>query len=424
MYKVKEIYQNVIRTTVFKNMVSLGFIQVANYLIPIIIIPYVVRVLGVDFFGKASYAQNIVTYLTILVNYGFEYSATQDVALNKNNKEKLNSIFWTVIKFKLLLLITSFLVLAVLYFSFSKVKEDFLLYIYAALINIGFVLFPTWFFQGIEKMGNMALFNFIIKVLGAILILLMINSASDYKLYLLILSLSYVVVGVFSLFYVVKKYHLSFDYWDSEFHFSVIKKGFPIFLNNIFNTLYALVGLTIIGLYLTDKDIGLYAGVQKIIMAVVALSCMPISISLFPLMSRKFDESQIKGWLFFKQIFVFITIFAVIVALTLYGLSPLLVKLFLGNSFLSVVPVLKILSLVPLLVIIATTLTVLGIYALKMQRFAPFIGAISGGVSLLLCLIIIPKYGIIGASFGWIAAQVTEIIIVSALILYYKKNNF
>ena len=196
----------------FVNIASLGLLQIANYIIPLLIIPFVTRALGADFFGKASYAQNIISYLTIIINYGFEYSATQDIAIHREDKSKLRTIFWTVIRFKFFLLAVSFLLLAILYFTFSKVNENPLLYFYAALINIGFVMFPTWFFQGIEKMKDMAIFSFIIKLLGTILVVWVVNTPADYKNYILILSLSYTLIGIISFLYVIKKYDLALNY--------------------------------------------------------------------------------------------------------------------------------------------------------------------------------------------------------------------
>jgi len=75
--------------TIFKNMVALGVVQFANYLLPLIIIPFVTRALGVDLFGRVCYAQNIVSYLALLINFGFDYSATQDVAIHKHDKQTL-----------------------------------------------------------------------------------------------------------------------------------------------------------------------------------------------------------------------------------------------------------------------------------------------------------------------------------------------
>ena len=194
--------------TILTNIASLGLLQMANYVIPILVIPFVVRALGAEGFGKASYAQNIITYLTVLVNFGFDYSATRDIAINKDNIIKRREIFWSVISHKSILLLLSFVALGIMYFTFSRVTEDLPLYIYAALVNVGFVFFPTWFFQGIEKMGKMAIFNFVSRAFGGALVVLLVREASDYRLYLFLNSIVYVFVGVVAFLYIIKKYEL------------------------------------------------------------------------------------------------------------------------------------------------------------------------------------------------------------------------
>jgi len=79
--------------TLYRNMASLGLLQVANYLIPILLIPFVTSILGNELFGRVSYAQNIVSYLTLLVNYGFEYAATRRISLAEGNSDETRRIF-------------------------------------------------------------------------------------------------------------------------------------------------------------------------------------------------------------------------------------------------------------------------------------------------------------------------------------------
>ena len=61
-----------IMTRIVRNMASMSLLQIANYLIPLLVLPVVSRVLGASLFGSVGYAQNIVSYLTLLVNFGFE----------------------------------------------------------------------------------------------------------------------------------------------------------------------------------------------------------------------------------------------------------------------------------------------------------------------------------------------------------------
>ena len=407
---------------VLKNMTWLTVLQFANYLIPLLIIPYIVRVLGADIFGKVSYAQNIISYFTLIVNFGFDYSATREIAVNKDNKLVVNRIFWSVIKQKTILLVITFLGLIILYFTFSKVTNDFNLYIFVFLMNVGIVIFPTWFFQGIEEMGKMAVFNFFIKGLGLILTILFVKNASDYLNYPLLISVSYIGCGAIALTYVIKHYGLKFINTNKKLDKELFKKSFPIFLNNLFVSGYTITNLTMLGFYASDKELGYYSGAFKIIMAILMVTSTPINMAIYPQISRKFAESRNKGLRYFKIVIRNLAIIALLISIATYLFSPLLVKFLLGNEFDLSLNLLRLFSVLPFLVILASIFTVQGLYGTGLQKYAPWIGLTLGTFCVIFNLIAIPKYGMYGAAWGWIISEFFEIIIAGILFYFGIKK--
>ena len=85
---------------IVKNYIALLFIQGANFILPLIILPYLVRVLGSEKFGLVMIAQSVAIFLTIIVDFGFNISATKEVASLKNDKEKLWALGEKGIKFE------------------------------------------------------------------------------------------------------------------------------------------------------------------------------------------------------------------------------------------------------------------------------------------------------------------------------------
>ena len=408
---------------VLKNMTWLGVLQFANYLIPLLIIPYIVRVLGADIFGKITYAQNIISYFTLIVNFGFDYSATREIAVNKGNKPAITQIFWSVIKQKAALLLLTFIGLVILYFTFSKVNSDFTLYLFVFLMNVGIVLFPTWFFQGMEEMGKMAIFNVLIKGAGLILTVLFVRSASDYLAYPFLTSLAYIGFGVGALIYVIKHFNIQYTKLDKVVDKSIFNKSFPIFLNSLFVSLYTTANITILGMYHSDYEIGIYGGAQKIITAILMLTSMPINIAIFPRISREFELSETNGLKLLKKTVLAVGAVSICLCIFTYFLSPLFVNLLLGDEFKKSVILLKLFSVLPFLVIIASLLTVQGLYGMGLQKFAPFVGLFIGVFSVILNIIYIPKYGTIAAALNWIVAQILEVLIVGAVIILYSKKH-
>ena len=56
---------------VMKNVLSLSWLQAITYVLPVIIFPYLFRILGPDKFGLIIFAQAFVQYFMILTDYGF-----------------------------------------------------------------------------------------------------------------------------------------------------------------------------------------------------------------------------------------------------------------------------------------------------------------------------------------------------------------
>ena len=407
---------------VLKNMTWLTVLQFANYLIPLLIIPYIVRVLGVEIFGKVTYAQNIISYFTLTINFGFDYSATREIAINKADKNARERIFWSVIKQKTILLLLSFAGLLILHFTFSRVNDDFTLYLFIFLMNVGVVLFPAWFFQGMEEMGKMAICNVLIKGGGLILTLFLVKSSADYLAYPLLTSLAYVIFGAGAIIYVIKHYDIQYTKSDKAVDKNIFSKSLPIFLNNLFVSGYTIANLTILGFYHSNQDIAIYGGAQKIIMAILMLTSMPINIAIFPRISREFELSQVNGLRILKKTVLGVGLISIILCIFTYVLSSLFVNILLGSEFSGSINLLKLFSVLPFLVIIASLLTVQGLYGMGLQKYAPFVGLFIGIFSIVLNIIYIPTYGTVAAALIWIAAQIIEVILVGTILFMYSKK--
>ena len=403
--------------TLYKNIVSLGVLQVANYLIPFLVLPIISRILGASLFGSVSYAQNIITYLTLLINYGFEYSATRQISIAREDKAKTDAIFWSVIAAKGMLLILSFAILAVLPFCMERVACDPKLYIYTALVNIGIVFFPTWYLQGVQQMDKMAWANFFTKLLGAVLVLSLVREASAYRLYPLLMSASSILIGIGAMIYVIRHFGISRPVLSRQTLREVMQAGAPIFLNNVFVALYTTANMTILGMYAADDVIGYFSGAQRLIQALNMVVVMPVSMAVFPEISRRFAQSKAQGVKFLKQVLLLAGAAAAVVSLITFLCAPLMIRIMYGAGFAPSIELLKWLSPIPFLVMIATLLTVQGLYGMGLQRWAPWVGAILAVCCVGLNLWLLPLIGVKGVCISWIAAELLECLLVSSILM-------
>ncbi|QKE29652.1 putative flippase [Arcobacter acticola] len=272
------------------NFFSLSILQGANYLLPLLTFPYLVRVIGVEYFGLLAFATATVTYFQIITDYGFNLSATKEISIHRDNKEKLIEIFSSVMTIKFLLMFISFFLLSIMIFVFEKFNKEALVYFFTFGTVIGQVLFPLWFFQGIEKMKYITYLNIISKAIFTISIFIFIKEESDYYLVPILTSIGFILVGVYSLIILKKEFNITFRFQSSITIKYYLTEGWHIFLSRIYVNLYTTTNLILLGLFTNNTIVGYYSIAEKIVFAIGGLF-EPATQTLYPYLVRKSRES-------------------------------------------------------------------------------------------------------------------------------------
>ena len=326
------------------NFFSLTSLKVLTYILPLITFPYLIRVLGIEKFGLIMFAQATMYYFEIVVDFGFNLSATREVALNAKKPNKLNEIISAVFSIKFMLLLFSFLVLIVVVNLFDRFLQDFLLYYYSFLKVIALAFFPVWFFQGIEKMKYITLIDIISKSIFTVLIFVFVQSESDYILVPLISGVGYIIGTIFSLIYLFRRFKKSFIICS----FSVLKKYFNdssmFFLSRVSVSLYTTSNAFFLGLVTSNIMVGYYAVAEKLYMVIRQLY-QPIVQVIYPYMSKS------KNVKFFKKLYPIIISLNFIGVYVLWVYAPEIIFMVTNETFLETVKVFRILLIVACVVV-------------------------------------------------------------------------
>ena len=326
------------------NFFSLTSLKVLTYILPLITFPYLIRVLGIEKFGLIMFAQATMYYFEIVVDFGFNLSATREVALNAKKPNKLNEIISAVFSIKFMLLLFSFLILIVVVNLFDRFLQDFLLYYYSFLKVIALAFFPVWFFQGIEKMKYITLIDIISKSIFTVLIFVFVQSESDYILVPLISGVGYIIGTIFSLIYLFRRFKKSFIICS----FSVLKKYFNdslmFFLSRVSVSLYTTSNAFFLGLVTSNIMVGYYAVAEKLYMVIRQLY-QPIVQVIYPYMSKS------KNVKFFKKLYPIIIFLNFIGVYVLWVYAPEIIFMVTNETFLETVKVFRILLIVACVVV-------------------------------------------------------------------------
>jgi len=134
------------RRKLIGNMFWLYGLQGLNYFIPLAVLPYLVRVLGVERYGLVAFAQALAQGFMFLTDYGFNLSATRRIAQLHDDPREVARVFWAVITIKTALMVAGAGVLAGLIVLVPRFHSDASLYVVAYAAVVGSVLFPVWLF--------------------------------------------------------------------------------------------------------------------------------------------------------------------------------------------------------------------------------------------------------------------------------------
>ena len=330
--------------TILNNFFSLTLLKALTYLLPLITFPYLIRVLGVDKFGLVMFAQATMYYFEILVDFGFNLSATREVALNAKNKSKLNEIISSVFSIKLVLLIISGLLLLLILSVFDRFSDESLIYYYSFLKVIAFAFFPVWFFQGIEKMKYVTIINIISKVIFTILIFVFIQSEKDYLLVPLVDAFGFMIGSLVALYYVFKRFNHSFVFNK----FTIIKQSFidssMFFLSRVSVSLYTSSNILMLGLVASNVMVGYYAIAEKLYIVLRNLY-QPIVQVIYPYISKS------KNVKFFKKLYPGVVILNFIGVYILWVFTPELIYLVSKEHFVESIKVFRTLLIVACIVV-------------------------------------------------------------------------
>lgn len=339
MKRISEIKKQINKSkdgkTVFANFGYLSLLQVAGYVFPLISMPYLARVIGADGFGKIAFASAIVVWIQTISDWGFNLTATRDVAQNRDNKELVSRIFSNVLWARSVLTLLSGIILLLVVLLVPYLRENADIIFVTFLLVPGYILFPEWFFQAIEKMKYTTFFNLLLKLVFTVAVFVFIHKREDYLIQPLLTTIGYLLCGIGALYLIFKKwgYTLYKPQWSEIF--KTIRNSTDVFINNLMPNLYNSFSVMLLGFFGGSTANGIYDGGNRFPVIFYQFQSV-LSRAFYPFLSRRPDKHS-----FYAKLNI---VSALIGAVFLILLSPLVIKIMLGDEFEKSVVVMQILS--------------------------------------------------------------------------------
>jgi len=382
-----------------RNFTWLAATNIVSSLFGTVLFIYLARVLGPDSFGYLSYALTIMFFLANFVDMGLSTYGIREIA---KNRERLFDYTAEIVSFRLLAASLFFflLVAATLLSPYSAILKSVI--ILTSLMLFTFALGTEWAFQGVEKMGMVFLSFAVASVLQLGLTYLFVKKPGDLLRAPVIYFVS--TLPILFIYLRILRFRILLKIDDLKKMFSYLSSSLVIWSISIFAQVYNGLDIFIVGLFRPIQEVGYFTIARRVVGAFI-LFMVFLTNAVLPRLSHTFNGDPA---LFRETTRRFLKLGAV---LTVFVLLPGIficekVVLFaVGSEYVSAVVPLNIM-IVGLVFVLFNLPYSTGLIACGMEKDVMIQTAASAVLSLLLNFIIIPKYGIIGASVSFTIVEI------------------
>lgn len=274
------------------NFLFLFLLKGVDFLIPLLTLPYLLRVIGADGYGQIMFVLALINYFLSFAYYGFSLTGTRFVAANKHSKHRLQYIYTVVNSTRAFLCLISSLLIVILVFTIPSFRAYATLYILFIPMIWGGALLADWMYQGIERMKFIALLNTGLRLIFLVAVFAFIHDKGDLWIYPLSLSLAYIVCAIISHYLLKRILGLKFRLCRLRHITRMLKEDCPIFVNQFVPTLYNNTSGFILGLLAPISTVGIYYAIRKIADIFVTLTDL-FTRAIFPNIVRNHSRFRV-----------------------------------------------------------------------------------------------------------------------------------
>ncbi|MEY5130706.1 MAG: hypothetical protein RL734_773 [Bacteroidota bacterium] len=421
---MKTIFNSVItmlrndHASVMKNFFSLTFLKGLEYLVPLILVPYLVRTLGLERYGIVQSAVSFMYIFYIITNFGFNYSAARQISVYRDNPDMSSKISGAILVLKSILMFISFFIMLGIALAIPSLNAELGLIILTFGFIVGDVLFPVWLYQGYEKMFYLSRFQIIARIILFIFTILLIKSPSDYLYYPMIYYGSQILMSISTLAFARKLLGVKISLPTVD----ILKQEFLLalkpFFSSIAQVLYTQPRLFYVSLIATPMMTGAFAIADKAAGVFQLFPAWLFIISALPRLSYMFEHEQDKCLHTLSMYQKWTFVYAIIMTPIALIAAPWIIYVFSGQFHEEATFMFRILCFETLIltanIFLIHYFPISGNYGV----FAKIYG-LTCIATLSLFGLLIPMYGVYGLLAGIIASSMILLI----LTLYFRSKE-
>ncbi len=317
--------------TLLKNTFFLYLLQISNYVLNLLAFPYLTRVLGSEHYGIVIFANSIMAYFTLFIEFGFLISGTNSVSLNFDDKKALGKITCGIIYAKFLLCIIGCVGLVFLTLFAPKISE-YKLYFYLSYIGVVLTIFlPDFLFRGLEIMSVLTYRVIISKLIYVVAVFFLVHEEKDFIFVPVATIYSNIFAVITTWIEIKRKKLIEAERVSLVEIFTYMKESSTFFLSRAASSVYTTLNTVLLGFSFPDEYVGNYGAANTLSNAGRSFFS-PIADSLYPYMVK---EKNLK---LVRKIILILEPLIILGCVLLFIFAPFIIRVVCGKGYEQAVP--------------------------------------------------------------------------------------
>ena len=379
---------------VIKQCCAVGF--------PLVTFQYVSRILGDTGYGQYSFSNSIINYFLLIAALGISTYAVREGSKIRENPEKIDRFCCEAFSINVVSMVISYaLLIAVLLFSQKLQSYSTLILIQS--ISIFLVTMGTdWVNTIYEDYTYITIRYIVIQLIGLIAIFLFVRSKDDVVIYTIIMALTYSGGNILNYFYIKRYVKVKFT-WKMNLKKHLLPM-LILFASAISILIYVNSDITMLGVFYPDNVVGVYSVSSKVYGILKQLLNAIVVVSIPRLAYLHQNDSE-------KYILTLTKVLDTVMSVLLPGicgvfvLSKEIIFIVSGAEYVSGAVALSILTFATFFAILGGYLNNCVLLINNGEKEVLTGTTLAAVANVLLNFIIIPRFGINGAAFTTLIAE-------------------
>jgi PST family polysaccharide transporter len=324
----------VTRHSVFRNTAMLFLVQLLNYVMPLVLIPFLARALGVETYGIYAFGMSIYLIGLLLIDYGFPVQGLYAIAEHRADRERVARLMGGMLLIKLGL----FAILAAALGAFALLTDRYaehrLFLMLSALPLLGAALQFRWFFQGIEQSGSIFRYALFGRVAHVVLVIALVSGPQDYLWAPIGHGLAQIAAGLMCVA-MIRRAGYRIGVPERADVAWLLRSASSYFWAAMAGANLGFVGVFVLGFFVAPAQLAVYAASEQLYRTIRSLY-YPLADALMPYMRRNRDVRT------FRRLFLLVNGITLVGVAGCIALAPQIIGLLFGDAFGDAVPLFRI----------------------------------------------------------------------------------